>query len=368
MSQKQKYPDIANQIIRKIESGEYPVNSELPTLNELTKIFNISRMTAQRALKILSKKGYVVARRGNKTRIISPKPNERLSILKGKHIGILGHFDVETYSTSTMPLKILYFLQQKLTELGNHVMCFQYVDDLDLRVDDFDCYLMIDLLGYRDRFKEKLEATGKPYLVVESLSSEGCMHNHVHPMSHAIQLRLMNHFLKHQIEHLVVAAMDSKAVAKNMDEDEFKRYANKMADRLVGPLFRGLENHGFPMDRVHVLDCGFQTETAARMINDLIQSGKITKNTAFVTISENSAIGICKTLKKYDWKSCDFIITVLDPITRIMNSVPGVIGVDICNDDILAQVVDGFEYQFTNQTNFVAGTVVKMLFRKNGCL
>ncbi len=368
MSQKQKYPYIADQIIQRIESGEYPVNSELPTLNELTKIFNISRMTAQRALKILSKKGYVVARRGNKTRIISPKPNERLSILKGKHIGILGHFDVETYSTSTMPLKILYFLQQKLTELGNHVMCFQYVDDLDLRVEDFDCYLMIDLLGYRRRFKEKLEATGKPYLVVESISSEGCMHNHVHPMSHAIQLRLMNHFLRSRIEHLVVAAMDCKSVAKNMDEDEFKQYTSQMADRLIGPMLRGLENHGFPMENVSILDCGFQTDTAARMIDELIQSGRITKNTAFVTISENSAIGICKTLKKHEWKSCDFIITVMDPITRIMNSVPGVIGVDICHDDILAQVVEGFEHQFANNTNFTAGSVVKMLFRKHGQL
>lgn len=365
MSQKLKYPYIAEQIIHKIENGEYPVNSELPTLDELTKLYGVSRMTAQRALKILSQKGYVAARRGNKTRIISHQPVEKLSVLKGKHIGMIGNYTVETFSTATMPLKLLYFLQQKLTDLDNHVMCFQYVDNLDLRADDFDCYVMVDLLGARHKFNELLEKTGKPYVIVEAIGSEGCLHNHIHPLFDSVLLRLMNHFLRNDIENIVIATMDSRSIASNMSEEEFRESSNVMIDRLAGPFMKALENHGFPKENVTILECGFQTDLAARMTEELLQTKKIGKKTAFITVSENSAVGICKVLKKYNWKSKDFIISIFDPISRLVNSVPGVIGVEISLDELLEQVTQALEYQFARNTNYVAGGVLKASFRKH---
>lgn len=367
MSQKLKFPLVAEQIIRKIESGEYPLNSELPTLDELTKLYQVSRMTAQRALKILSSKGYVSARRGNKTRIISPKPLEKLSILRGKHIGMLANYAVMDANHSlggSGQMQLLYYLQRKLTDLGNHVMGFQYVDDLDLRADDFDCYIMFDPLGIRHHLHPLLEKTGKPYAVIEIMGSEGCRHNHVHLLFTFVQMRLLSHFLKNNVSHIVVTGLDPRSVSRNMSEEEFNRVDEVAQDRLAGWFKRSLANNGFPLENFIVINCGLQEEQTAKMVEGLLQRNKIRKKTAFIAACENNAVGISKALKQYEWKSKDFFLTVFDPIAKFNHALPGVIGTDISLDEVLAQVVEAFEYQFSRSTNYVPGSVVRTVFQR----
>ena len=46
-----KYSVIKQYICENIESGEWPQNAKVPSENELTQQFNVSRMTARRACK-----------------------------------------------------------------------------------------------------------------------------------------------------------------------------------------------------------------------------------------------------------------------------------------------------------------------------
>ena len=369
MSQKLKFPLIADKIIQKIESGEYPLHSELPTLEELTNIYSISRMTAQRALKILSRKGYVSARRGNKTRVISLRSMEKLSILRGKHIGLLANYALlSTTATPPRQMQLLYFLQKKLMELGNHVMGFQYVDDLDLRTDDLDCYIMFDPLGARSELQELLKKTGKPYLVIEIIGPQGCLPNHIHPLLNMVQLRLMNHFLKNDISHIVLAAIDSRSLSRNMSEEEFRPINESILTRLVGDLRAGLVNHQFPMENFIVMNCGPQEEQTVKMVEELIQNKRIAKKTAFISMCDNNAVGISKVLKRHDWKSKDYMISVFDPISKVGYHTPGAIGLDINQDEVFAQVIASLEYQFSNNTNYAPGSVVNTLFHRHNSL
>jgi len=59
-----RYNDILKDLKQKIESGEYPCRSLLPSENTLTGIFKCSRNTVRRAISILVKMGYVQAIHG----------------------------------------------------------------------------------------------------------------------------------------------------------------------------------------------------------------------------------------------------------------------------------------------------------------
>jgi len=53
------YQKVKRHILAKILAGELPVNARVPSENELVRAFNVSRMTANRALKELTAEGYL---------------------------------------------------------------------------------------------------------------------------------------------------------------------------------------------------------------------------------------------------------------------------------------------------------------------
>ena len=53
------YEQIQNDIIQKIETGVYTDHQRIPSENELSRIYNVSRITATKALTELSLNGYV---------------------------------------------------------------------------------------------------------------------------------------------------------------------------------------------------------------------------------------------------------------------------------------------------------------------
>ncbi|MHC1719145.1 MAG: GntR family transcriptional regulator [Clostridiaceae bacterium] len=62
-----KYIIIKNYIIDKIKSGEYEIGSQLPSENEIAVMFNVSRVTANKAISDLSLMGIVERVRGKGT-------------------------------------------------------------------------------------------------------------------------------------------------------------------------------------------------------------------------------------------------------------------------------------------------------------
>lgn len=62
-----KYAVIENDLIQKIKSGELPAGSELPSESELMKTYDVSRVTARRAIDELYHQGYIERMQGKRT-------------------------------------------------------------------------------------------------------------------------------------------------------------------------------------------------------------------------------------------------------------------------------------------------------------
>lgn len=79
-----KYTIIKQYICEHIESGEWPQNAKVPSENELTQQFNVSRMTARRALQDLTEQGILVRSQGAGTFVATFKSQS--SLLKIRNI------------------------------------------------------------------------------------------------------------------------------------------------------------------------------------------------------------------------------------------------------------------------------------------
>ncbi|MBL4899155.1 MAG: histidine utilization repressor [Colwellia sp.] len=79
-----KYLIIKQHIYQKIESGQWPQHHKVPSENELTQQFNVSRMTARRALQELTGQGVLVRSQGSGTFVATFKSQP--SLLKIRNI------------------------------------------------------------------------------------------------------------------------------------------------------------------------------------------------------------------------------------------------------------------------------------------
>ena len=73
-----KFAQIKRFIIDKIKSGEWPEHSRIPSENELTVQFSVSRMTARRALTELTEEGILTRSQGLGTFVASFKSQSSL--------------------------------------------------------------------------------------------------------------------------------------------------------------------------------------------------------------------------------------------------------------------------------------------------
>lgn len=73
-----KYTIIKQYICEKIESGEWLEHSKVPSENELTEQFSVSRMTARRALQELTEQGLLVRSQGSGTFVATFKSQSSL--------------------------------------------------------------------------------------------------------------------------------------------------------------------------------------------------------------------------------------------------------------------------------------------------
>ncbi|SDN85709.1 GntR family transcriptional regulator [Lentzea jiangxiensis] len=73
------YRDIADDLRRKIDSGELPPGSRVPGENDITSRYGVAPLTARHALDVLKSEGLIVAKRGSGTFVREFKPIRRVS-------------------------------------------------------------------------------------------------------------------------------------------------------------------------------------------------------------------------------------------------------------------------------------------------
>ncbi len=78
-TQEPLYKKVKDGVLASIRNGEYNVNERLPTEAELTKIYQVSRITVRKALEELAYEGYIDKRQGDGTYISHKKISRNLS-------------------------------------------------------------------------------------------------------------------------------------------------------------------------------------------------------------------------------------------------------------------------------------------------
>src|SRR5690606_2013781 len=68
-----KYTVIYRDVVRKIEGGDYPADTFLPSENELVLQYDTSRETVRKALNLLSQNGYIQKIRGKGSMVLEIK-------------------------------------------------------------------------------------------------------------------------------------------------------------------------------------------------------------------------------------------------------------------------------------------------------
>lgn len=98
-----KYSVIKQYICQKIESGQWLEHSKVPSENELTEQFSVSRMTARRALQDLTEQGLLVRSQGSGTFVATFKSQS--SLLEIRNIADEIHDRGHEYHAQQLALK-----------------------------------------------------------------------------------------------------------------------------------------------------------------------------------------------------------------------------------------------------------------------
>jgi GntR family transcriptional regulator len=75
------YVQLSDIIKKKIATDEWPISSQIPTEDELCKIYNVSRATVRNAVLDLSRQGYLKRQQGKGTFIVKNAVHEGLTML-----------------------------------------------------------------------------------------------------------------------------------------------------------------------------------------------------------------------------------------------------------------------------------------------
>lgn len=60
-----KYQIVHDEILKRLQSGQYAIGMRLPTEEELSRAFNVSRVTMRKSLEMLVRAGYLTSRQGS---------------------------------------------------------------------------------------------------------------------------------------------------------------------------------------------------------------------------------------------------------------------------------------------------------------
>ena len=114
------YSQLKQLIIEKIESGDYPVESKIPSEQEFCELYGISRPTVRQAISELTNNGYLYKEKGKGTFVAKPKSKVDIKNYTGFTDSILDSHDpsqhdiisLRTVRTNDVPLlKDIFGLQ-----------------------------------------------------------------------------------------------------------------------------------------------------------------------------------------------------------------------------------------------------------------
>lgn len=103
------YEKIKKTVIKDIESGKFKPDDKIPSETQLARIFNASRMTANRALKELTEEGRIIRVQGVGSFVAKPKPGAALLEIKSIAKEISGWGGVHSS-------KIIVLREEQVTE------------------------------------------------------------------------------------------------------------------------------------------------------------------------------------------------------------------------------------------------------------
>ena len=220
-SQLPLYEQIKGQLQQKIQSGEYPALSQLPSENELSELFSVSRITIRQALHKLSQDGLIFKVHGKGTFVSKPKAYQNITQLQGfaEAMSSSGHHilnEVLSIEFIEAPLKVASKLKlavrsqvveiKRVRLLNNEPVSYELTylpaeiglqlqnKQVDLRVSDIFTAIEQDLsisLGYADLNIDAIQADDElaqllsvdihtPILRVERLTHDA----HEHPIDY----------------------------------------------------------------------------------------------------------------------------------------------------------------------------------------
>jgi DNA-binding LacI/PurR family transcriptional regulator len=111
------YQSIYNYLLNEISTGKLSVGDKVPTELELAKQFNVSRITAKRALKMLEEKGCIVRFRAKGSFVTDTKPVPVNKISPKQFIGIVLSEVGESFGQ-----RMFYTIEKACKELGYHLI------------------------------------------------------------------------------------------------------------------------------------------------------------------------------------------------------------------------------------------------------
>lgn len=187
-SQLPLYEQVKGQLQQKIQSGEYPALSQLPSENELSELFSVSRITIRQALHKLSQDGLIFKVHGKGTFVSKPKAYQNITQLQGfaEAMSSSGHHilnEVLSIEFIEAPLKVTSKLKlavhsqvaeiKRVRLLNNEPVSYELTylpaeiglqlqnKQVDLRVSDIFTAIEQDLsipLGYADLNIDAIQA------------------------------------------------------------------------------------------------------------------------------------------------------------------------------------------------------------------
>lgn len=160
------YVQLSGVIRRKIEIGEWAVNSKIPSLEELADKFGVARVTARQAVKLLEKETLLVSRQGKGTFVSNALINkpcmtlhtrwtDLISLVEGTTVRMLEERDVDSFphveSTVWNPPQSSHYMRRVHSKDGRPYNVIEiYLDQhvYNLAPEQFSTCPVLPILGH----------------------------------------------------------------------------------------------------------------------------------------------------------------------------------------------------------------------------
>ena len=143
-----RYKQIENDLIDKINSGVYVTDDLLPTEAELSKEYNVSRVTVRQALGNLTAKGYIYRNKGSGSFVAKPNVIQRTPLIKSfsddmRDMGRIPSSIVNTFSVTTAGKTVARILGIRPEDRIYYIERTRMADDVPIMFER--TYMAVDL-------------------------------------------------------------------------------------------------------------------------------------------------------------------------------------------------------------------------------